>query len=71
MSKTDIGNTLRDIAEESGLSLAEKVSLKRIAKEYDKLQDKNELLQNDLKELGLRLKAIGEGVEQTLKGKTT
>ena len=37
LPETDIGNSLRDIANESSLNKAERVSLRAIAKEYDKL----------------------------------
>lgn len=65
MSKTDIGNTLRDIAEESSLSLAEKTSLKRIAKEYDKLHKENEYLRKQLKSRVSDL--VWRNMEQLLK----
>ena len=36
-----IGNTLRDISKERSLNKAEKVPLRKIAKEYEKLQAEN------------------------------
>lgn len=49
MKQTSIGNTLRDIANESLLNCAEKTSLRRIAKEYDTLKASHNELVEQLK----------------------
>jgi uncharacterized small protein (DUF1192 family) len=70
---TDIGNSLRDIAHESKLEKAEKVSLRAIAKEFDrltaKLEAKDKLLQKVLSygEEGLTIdETFANEIEQAL-----
>lgn len=62
-----IANTLRDIAEESSLNKAEKVSLREIAKEYENLEATNKYLWKQLRSrVSVR---IWRNIEEALKEK--